>query len=394
MKNEIYLDNNATTPTLPQVREAMMEALEVGYGNASSAHSAGDRSRKILRDAREKVAGVIGAIPELVCFTSGGTEANNLALLSVLSAPGCQRVVTTTIEHSSVLKTCEFLEASGAEVVYLKPNPEGLIDPNQVFNALRESPTALVSVQWVNNETGVIQQVDTIAEICRDRSTIFHTDAAQAVGKIPIEVEDLPIDLLSMTAHKLHGPQGVGALYIRDRRFIRQIIHGGPQESNLRAGTENLVGIVGFGAAAEHRTRGMERALRKMSRLRDSFENGLFKSVADVVINGDPDSRVCNSSNLRFPGADGQALVAQLDAGGIRCSQSSACTNQRPEPSYVLREMGLSEKEAYESVRFSFSELNSDVEVEKAVHDIAENVAKLRGFATGGHNLSSRKVAS
>ena len=394
MNNEIYLDNNATTPTLPKVREAMVEALEVGYGNASSAHSAGDRSRKILRDAREKVAGIIGAIPDHICFLSGGTEANNLALLSVLSAPGCQRVVTTTIEHASVLKTCEFLEASGAEVVYLKPNPEGLIDPNQVFNALRESPTALVSVQWVNNETGVIQQVDSIAEICKPYPVIFHSDAAQAVGKIPIEVEDLPIDLLSMTAHKLHGPQGVGALYIRDRRYVRQIIHGGPQESNLRAGTENLAGIVGFGVAAEHRTRKMERALRKMSSLRNSFENDLFESVAGVVINGDPDNRVCNSSNLRFPGVYGQALVARLDAGGIRCSQSSACTNQQPEPSYVLREMGLSEEEAYESVRFSFSELNNEIEVETAVRAISEEVAKLQQFAAKEPKQPVRKVAS
>ncbi len=257
MNNEIYLDNNATTPTLPQVREAMIEALEVGYGNASSAHSAGDRSRKILRGAREKVAGIIGSIPDHICFTSGGTEANNLALLSVLTAPGCQRVVTTTIEHSSILKTCEFLEESGAEVVYLKPNPQGLIDPDQVFDALKESPTALVSVQWVNNETGVIQQSVQLQRSANPTRSFSHCDAAQAIGKIPIEVEDLPIDLLSMTAHKLHGPQGVGALYIRDRRYVRQIIHGGPQESNLRAGTENLAGIVGFGAAAEHRTREM-----------------------------------------------------------------------------------------------------------------------------------------
>jgi len=391
---EIYLDNNATTPTLPQVREAMMEALEVGYGNASSAHGAGDRSRKILREAREKVAGIIGAIPEHAYLTSGGTEANNMVLLSVLSNAGCRRVVTTKVEHSSVLRACEYLAENGVDVVFLEPDSAGRFELDQVISALDQAPTALVSVQWVNNETGVIQQIETIGRICRERSVVFHTDAAQAVGKIPIEIEDLPIDLFSMTAHKIHGPQGIGALYIRNRDHVHPIIHGGPQESNLRPGTENLAGIVGFGAAAEHRTQTMKASLPKMTNLRNSFESSILDMIGDVRINGDLGSRVCNSTNLRFEGVDGQALVAQLDARGIRCSQSSACTNRRPEPSYVLRAMGLSEEEAFESVRFSFSELNTEIEVETAVNVIAENVLKLRDFAARLDDLSPRKVAS
>lgn len=375
---EIYLDNNATTKPLPEVRAAMLEVLGTAFGNPSSAHGGGERARRALENARGSIAELVNAQEEDVVFTGSGTEANNLALFSAVTPP-VGRVVTTQVEHSSILKAVEHLEEQGCEVFRLRVDRAGRLDLEELAAALTPA-TDLVTVQWVNNETGVVQPVGEIAELCRDRGIDLHTDAAQAVGKVPVDLAQLPITYLTCTAHKLHGPPGVGALITTKRSSLRPQLHGGPQEGGLRAGTENLPGVVGFGVAAALRRKRLELLEKRLAKLRDRFEHAVLDSLEGVSVNGNTDNRVCNSTNLLFHGTDGQALVARLDQAGIRCSQSSACTNQRPEPSYVLQAMGLTENEAYGSVRFSFSELNTEEEVDCAVEVIVNEVTTLRNL--------------
>jgi cysteine desulfurase len=379
---EIYFDNNATTKPLPEVRKAMLEALSEGFGNPSSAHTAGDRAREQITKGREAIAFLIGADPSGIHFTSGGTEANNMILASVLrkGAP-TKRIVTTEVEHSSVLKMCEYLDECGVEIVYLPVDREGRLLLEDLEKTVTPK-TSLVSVQWVNNETGVVQPIGEIARLCRKRKIPFHTDAAQAVGKMEIDISKLNIDFLSLTGHKFHSPQGVGALFAQDHRWVQPMLRGGSQEMEVRAGTENVPGIVGMGKAALLRSQGFSQIHAKLSGLRNRFESLILERIPGTAVNGNQTNRICNTTNMHFRDVDGQALVAQLDQVGIRCSQSSACTNHRPEPSYVLRAMGLSEEEAYSSVRFSFSEMNCMEEVEWAVEQIEKICKKLRGFNT------------
>jgi cysteine desulfurase len=376
---EIYLDNNASTPPLPEVVAAVTDAMSCSFGNPSSSHRSGDRARKLLRESREAVAELIGAQSDLLTFTSGATEANNW-VLQRLCVQRNSRLITTEIEHSSIKAICELLENQGTSVVRLPSDQFGRIDIERLSDALT-SHTSLVSVQWVNNETGVIQPVEEIARICRDRGVLFHTDASQAVGKLAVDIEKLGCDFLSFSAHKFHGPQGVGGLYAKSSVQLPPFMFGGAQESGRRPGTENLPAIAGGGAAAKLRKRALLQTVAGLSQLRNTFEQSVLQQIPDVFVNGDRSNRVCNTTNLRFEGIDGEALIARLDQRGIRCSQSSACMNQRPEPSYVLRAMGLSESQAYASVRFSFSILNSLEEAEVAVGILAEEVAKLRRFA-------------
>ena len=380
---EVYLDNNATTKPLLEVREAMMGVLGEDFGNPSSAHSAGDRVRETMVASREAVANLVGAGADQIVFMGSGTEANNTVFNSVVQrAPKEKRVriVTTTVEHSSIVKMNDYLSARGVELVSVPVDRYGQL----VWEALDDAVTPntdLVSVQWVNNETGAILSVERVAQLCQSRGVLFHTDAAQAVGKLPISVTELPVDFLTFTAHKFHGPQGIGALYVRSSKELLPLLWGGPQEGGLRPGTENVPGIIGMGTAAQLRLERLEDVQELMASLRDHFEQNVLDSVPDVEINGDPDMRVCNTTNLLFRDVDGQALVARLDQEGIRCSQSSACTNQRPEPSYVLRAMGLSESEAYASVRFSFSEFNTVEDVDETVTHLARLCEQLRRFS-------------
>ena len=387
MNRETYLDNNATTKPLEEVCDAMVGALGDGFGNPSSSHAAGDRGRDHLRNSRDHLGQLLGAAPDDIFFTSSGTEANNMVLLSAVAQARSQhcRIVTTSIEHSSVLRMVEHLQDQGADVVVVPVDRDGLVDLDRLDRKIT-SATSLVSVQWVNNETGVIQPIERIGEMCQARDVPFHTDACQAAGKLLLNVAQKPIDLLTLTAHKIHGPQGVGAVYARNPGWLVPVFHGGPQENDLRPGTENLPGIVGFGKAAELRVQHFDAVIEKLGRLRDQFEQRVRQFVPDVTVNGDSELRVCNATNLCFHGVDGQALVARLDQAGIRCSQSSACTNQRPEPSYVLRAMGLSEEEAYSSVRFSFGVFNTEKEVETAAIAIRDICAQLRDFAAQIHN--------
>jgi cysteine desulfurase len=378
MQDEIYLDNNATTPPLPEVMAAVNEAMSTAFGNPSSSHRSGDRSRQLLRGSREAIAELIGAQPESLSFTSGATEANNWVLQRICREPNA-RLVTTEIEHSSIKSLCDVIEGQGISVCRLHTGQLGRINAQELAESLT-SDTTLVSVHWVNNETGVIQPVEEIARLCRDRGILFHTDASQAVGKLVVNVEQLGCDFLSFSAHKFHGPQGVGGLYVRSGVQLPPFVFGGGQESGRRPGTENLPGIAGAGAAAKLRSEFLLQTVADLSQLRDSFEQSVLQQIPDVFVNGDRSNRVCNTTNLRFEGVDGEALIARLDQRGIRCSQSSACMNQRPEPSYVLRAMGLSESDAYASVRFSFSVLNSPEDVEDCVRILAEVVSQLRRF--------------
>ena len=376
--SEIYLDNNATTQPLPAVRDTVLNAMGEAFGNPSSSHAAGDRAREQLQNARSSLASLIGCEPTSIIFTSGATEANNTVIRS-FSGPG-RRVVSTAVEHSSVLAALERAEHEETEIVLLPVGRSGIVDPEDLQEAVAWE-TALVSIQWVNSETGVVQPVEELGRTCSEAGVPFHIDAAQAVGKLPVNLRELPVDFASIAGHKFHAPPGTGALYLRGNAGLRGLLDGGDQESGLRAGTENVPGIAGMGCAATIRAGTLPETITRLSRLRDLFESEVMDRCPGVSLNGGRATRVCNTTNLLLDGVDGQALVARLDQRGIRCSQSSACTNHRPEPSHVLRAMGLSEEEAYASVRFSLSVLNSEEEVVAAATAVAEVVAQVRAFS-------------
>jgi len=375
---EIYLDNNATTQILPEVREAILEILNGAFGNASSAHKAGERSREAIWHARQQVAEFLHCEPDQLLFTASGTEANNLVLRSFAGRVGSScHLVTSVVEHSSILRCCDVLEEKGHDVLTLGVDRYGQLRLEE-FEAALTNNISLVSLQWVNNETGVVQPIGEITRICHQRNIPIHVDAAQAVGKLCVDLEEIGIDYLTLSGHKFHGPVGVGVLFARDHSRLHPIIYGGMQENGLRAGTENVAAIVGLGVASEIRNSRLDTILPKLANWRRKFEAVLSAGIPDISINGGNAARIDNSTNILFRGIDGQALVAQLDQLGVFCSQSSACTNMRPEPSYVLRAMGLSVDEAYSSVRFSFSELNTEVEILDAAKRIIEICSRLR----------------
>lgn len=378
MEREIFLDNNATTRPLPEVVSAVVEAMTTDFGNPSSSNRTGETARNLLRRSRESVAELLGTPPDTLFFTSGATEANNWIFQEISRKPKC-RIVTTATEHSSIKSICDRLSSTDTEIEILPVDKTGRVRVEDIERAAAEDAT-LVSVHWVNNETGTIQPIEEIASICRQRGVLFHTDASQAVGKLSVNIEKLGCDFLSFSSHKFHGPQGAGGLSIRSGVKLRPILFGGGQENGKRAGTENLPGIAGMGVAATQRSSDLNNAIGKLRGLRDRFESKVLNLIPDVFVNGDVNNRICNTTNLRFAGVNGEALVARLDQLGVRCSQSSACTNQRPEPSYVLRAMGLTEIEAYSSVRFSVSILNTDEEIDECVSILANLVSDLRRF--------------
>jgi cysteine desulfurase len=375
---EIYFDNNATTRPLPEVREEVLKVMDSEFGNPSSAHSAGERARRHVAHARKQLAELIGSDTSKITFTGSGTEANNMAFYSRTrdKTNGC-RILTTTVEHSSIRKMCNFLKLNEVLVNKLEVSPDGLIDLDELRKAINDS-TSLVSVQWVNNETGVIQPISEIGKICTEMGVPFHTDAAQAVGKMEMNIEKLPIDFFSLTGHKFHSPQGIGAIYCKDRFLLAPMLFGGFQEEGFRPGTENVPGIVGMGKAAEIRRKNLPELISKMKELRDRFEAMVLDFVPGSKVNGNIKKRVCNTSNIMFVGVDGRRLVKELDQYGVRCSQSSACTNFETAPSYVLCAMGLTEEEAYSSIRFSFSVENTYEEIDSVVKIIRELTEKLK----------------
>lgn len=385
---EVYLDNNATTHLAPTVRDAMCTAVNERFGNPSSEHRSGERSRRAIALARNSVAEFLHAPTESVVFGSGVTELNNWVIHSLLERCNSRHLVISEVEHSSVLEAARVAESRGTKVTRIPVDHDGLVDLAALETSV-QSPTALVSVQWVNNETGVIQPVSEIARICSIAGVPFHCDAAQAAGKLDLNASSLDANFLTVSAHKMHGPSGVAALVIRDRKMMSPLLFGGSQEYGLRPGTENIIGIVGFGVAAAARSKTLSKAMECMSANRNAFEAKVTATVANVRINGSVIQRVCNTTNLMFPDLDGAAIVALLDREGIRCSQTSACNSSRPEPSHVLMAMGLTEAEAFSSVRFSFSDQNTMADVELAITKLHSALERLRGrqvncFGDGG----------
>ena len=377
--DNIYLDHNATTPIAPEVLEVVTSVLQNQIGNPSSVHSAGRSARVLVDEAREQVASLIGASPSEIVFTSGGTEANNFALLGVALGSGKGHIVTSQVEHPSILNPCLQLERLGFEIDRLKVNRLGRIEGLE--DSLKES-TLLVSLQHANSETGVLQDIERAGESARKKGVLFHTDAVQSVGKIPLNVQDLPVDMLSVSAHKLNGPKGVGALYLRKGSpDLFSPICGGGQEKKRRGGTENVSGIAGFGMACElARISLLETS--KISSLRDHFFDLVSSQVSGVELFGDLDNRLPNTLNLGFEGGEGDTLLIGLDMAGIAVSTGSACSSGTGLPSPVLPAMGLSTDQTNSSIRFSLGRNNNMAEIEKTAEILARTVALNR---TGTH---------
>ena len=374
----IYLDNNATTFLIPAVRARIEELMAAPIGNPSSPYRLGAEARSALEQARDRVAEALGTRADCILFVASGSEANAMALAV---AQSCEQerdeILVSAVEHSSVTANATLLGRRGYTVRYVPVDGLGRIDLDQLSELLSDR-TAIVSIQWVNNETGVTQPVEEIAGLSHSAGALYHCDAAQAFGKIPIDLNGHGgADLMTVTAHKINGPTGIGALYARDPALLQPLVGGGDQEQGLRGGTENLLGAVGFGAAAEERMRTFTSATALIEVCRDSFEQAVLAAEPRLVVNGDRARRVGNTSNLQFPGIDGTMLVAALDEQEIYCSQSSACTTARPTPSHVLTAMGLTESEAYASLRFSFGVLNTEQEAQRAAEQVVESYRDL-----------------
>jgi cysteine desulfurase NifS len=377
VERHIYLDNNATSPMADEVREAMRPFLTNQHGNPSSIHTDGREAKDAVDRARRNVARRIGARPRRIVFTSGGSEADNLAIKGVAFARRGRgnHVITTDIEHPAVLGACAFLERSGFRVTYLPVDGHGWVAPAQLRQAITDD-TILVSVMMANNEVGTILPVRELCAIARDRGVLFHTDAVQAVGKIPVDVNELGVDLLSISGHKFHAPKGIGALYVREGVELEPLIHGGKQETGLRAGTENVAGIVGLGRAAELALHGL-RVADGVRMLRDRLEAGVRECVPDAVLNGHPDKRLPNTLNMTLPELRGESVVVALDQHGIALSSGSACKSGSPKPTHVLIAMGKSEEDAHCSVRFSLSRYTTDDDVDATVSALARVIEEM-----------------
>jgi cysteine desulfurase len=377
----VYLDNNASTPVLPEVLEAMRPYYAEHFGNASSIHHHGQETRAAVERARESVAKLLGCRPAEVVFTSGGTEADNLAIFGVLNQgllhPG-DHVVSSTIEHHAVLNSCKQLQERGVEVTYVPVDGRCLINPDDVRRALR-SNTKLVTIMMANNETGVLQPVDEIGRICAEADVFFHTDAVQAASKVPIRVKEIGCDLLSISGHKLHAPQGVGALYVRKGTILEPLFYGGSHERSRRAGTENVPGIVGLGKAAELAMKAFEHGEDgAMAAQRDRLQSAVLGSVESAGVNGDGVPRVPNTTNIYFDYIEGEALVIALDLKGLAVSTGAACSSGAIEPSHVLTAMGLRADRARASLRFSLGKQNTAEDVDFATQLVPASVERLR----------------
>ena len=371
-EKRIYLDNNATTQVADGVREAMIPYLETAYGNPSSIHDMGRDAREAIEKARRQVAKLINAQPRRIIFTGGGSEADNLALKGVAfdQRDKGKHIITTTIEHPAILSTCKFLERLGYRITYLDVDGDGWLAPDKLRKAITDD-SILVSIMMANNEVGTILTIKELCTIAHERGILFHTDAVQAVGKIKVDVQELDVDLLSLSAHKFHGPKGIGALYVRKNVKLESLIHGGKQEVGLRAGTENVPAIVGLGRAAElalHPRRDSE----KIRVLRDKLEEGIKKLVPDARLNGHPQNRLPNTLNLTLPGLRGESIVVAMDQHGISLSSGSACKSGSPEPTHVLIAMGRTEEEAHCAVRFSLSRDTTEEDINETVSALAK----------------------
>jgi cysteine desulfurase len=372
----VYLDNNATSPLLPEVFEAMRPYFFEQFGNASSIHQQGQQARAAVERARESVAALLNCRAAEIVFTSGGTEGDNLALFGIVR-PG-DHVITSAVEHHAVLNACKRLEQMGCSVTYLPVDGQALVDPDDVRRAIRRE-TKLISIILANNETGVLQPVSEIGKIAAGADVYFHTDAVQAAGKVPLDVKEIGCDLLTITAHKMHGPQGAGALYVRKGTLLQPLFYGGRHERSRRAGTENLPGIVGLGKAAEIARSGFDDgSVQNMAALRDRLQNGISDCVDQVGVNSGSAPRVPNTTNVHFDCIEGEAMVIALDLKGLSVSTGAACSSGAIEPSHVLTAMGLSPDRARASLRFSLGKLNTAEDIEFALELVPEVVGRLR----------------
>jgi len=379
--NRIYLDHNATTAVDPEVLDAMLPYFSADFGNASSIHTFGQRARAAVETAREQVAALLNARPQEIVFTSGGTESDNHAVFGVAQAlspvPAGSHVITTTIEHEAVLNACQALERQGVAVTYLPVNREGLINLGDLRRALRPE-TVLITVMHANNELGTIQPLAEIGRIATEADVYFHTDAVQSAGKIPIDINALQVDLLSLSGHKLYAPKGIGALYVRGGTRLRQLLYGGHHQRGFRPGTENVAAIVGLGKAAEIARRLLAEDAQRISALRDQLQEGLLRRVPQSRANAAAAPRTPNTTNLVFPGVEGEALLIALDLKGLACSTGAACSSGAIEPSHVLTAIGLPPEEARASLRFSLGRHTTAADIDFALNVVPAAVAQLR----------------
>lgn len=378
----IYLDHAATTPTHPEVMKAMLPFFSDAFGNPSSIYSYGQEAKGAVEEARTRVAELIGARDEEIVFTSGGTEADNFALKGVVYANEHKgsHVITSSIEHHAVLETCKSLERSGFKITCLPIDKYGLVDPDDVKKAITNK-TILISVMHANNEVGTIEPVEEIGRIAREAGVCFHTDAVQTVGHIPVNVDELTVDLLSISGHKFYGPKGVGALYVRKGIKLVSCMHGGEQEKRHRAGTENVPAIVGLGKAVELAGQDMGREVERLTNLRDKLIRGLVGKIDSVHLNGHPTRRLPNNVNVSVDFVEGESMLLNLDLEGICASTGSACSSASLEPSHVLLALGLSPEQAHGSLRFTLGRDNTQADVERVLEVLPGIVAKLRAMS-------------
>jgi cysteine desulfurase len=397
----VYLDHNATTAVEPAVLDAMLPYLSGEYGNAASIHTFGQKARAAVETAREQVAALIGARPQEIVFTSGGTEADNHAIFGVAqsfsaallardAASAPKHIVTTAIEHEAVLNTCQALEKRGVAVTYLPVDREGLVDLDALRRAIRKE-TVLITVMHANNELGTVQPLEEIGRIAADADVYFHTDAVQSAGKLPIDVNALRLDLLSLSGHKFYAPKGVGALYIRGGTRLQQLLYGGHHQRGYRPGTENVAGIVGLGKAAELARKSLADDAARISALRDRLERGLLSRVPHSQANGAQAPRTPNTTNITFPGIEGEALVIALDLRGLACSTGAACSSGAVEPSHVLTAIGLRPDEARASLRFSLGRHTTAAEIEFALEIVPAAVDQLRELSPSYHKEAATR---
>src|ERR1700726_397517 len=375
----VYLDYNATTPVAPEVLQAMLPYFCVEYGNASSIHTFGQRARGAVEEARESVAALLGALPAEIMFSSGGTESNNHAIFGVVGAASgkSKHVITTAVEHSAVLDPSSALEKRGVAVTVLPVDVEGLVNPEDVRRAIRPE-TVLITIMLANNELGTIEPIEEIGKIAAEARVTLHTDAVQAAGKIPIDVASLGVHLLSISAHKLYGPKGVGALYVRKGTRLDPLLYGGHSERDRRPGTEDVTSIAGLGKAAELAVAHMKEEGQRIAELRDRLENGLLERISHSSVNGSRAHRTPNTTNLTFPFIEGEAMVIALDLKGIACSTGAACSSGAVEPSHVLTAIGLAPEDARATLRLSLGHQTTDEEIDFALETIPPVIDRLR----------------
>ncbi|WP_342765981.1 cysteine desulfurase NifS [Methanobacterium alcaliphilum] len=378
----MYLDHSATSPVDREVFESMVPFFTEDFGNASTFYSLGREAKKAMEIARENVAALIGASPQEIIFTSGGTESDNIAIKGTAykwKHKG-KHIITSKIEHPAVEETCKYLEKNGFEVTYLPVYKEGIVRVEDVKKAIRDD-TILITIMHANNEIGTIQPIAEIGKIAREKGIYFHTDAVQSVGKIPVNVEKLNVDMLSLSSHKLFGPKGVGALYVKKMIILEPIIHGGGHERSLRPGTENIPGIVGLGKACEIAMVHLEENIKHNTQIRDQLIAGILEGIEESYLNGDRENRLPNNAHFRFTGIEGESLILHLDAKGIAASTGSACSSKKLEPSHVLMALGLEEVEAHGSLRLSLGKENTSEEILFTINAIKESVETLRNLS-------------